>query len=46
MKSYDYSSKLLSIVNDWSDASRLQGNLDSVNDWMNEWMQEIKQFKK
>ena len=37
MKLYADDSKLLSIVNDLSDASRLQGDLDSVSDWMSEW---------
>ena len=37
IKLYPDDSKLLPIVNDWSYASRLQGDLDSVSDWMSEW---------
>ena len=36
MKLYADDSKLLSIVNDWSDASVLQGDLDSISEWMND----------
>ena len=34
IKFYFGESKLLSIDNDRSDASRLKGDLDSVSDWM------------
>ena len=34
MKLYANDTKLRSTVNVWSDAMRLQGDLDSVSDWM------------
>jgi len=45
MKLYADDSKLLSIVNDLSDASRLQGDLDSVSDWMSEWRMKLNNSK-
>jgi len=45
MKLYADDSKLLSIVNDLSDASRLQGDLDSVSDWTSEWRMKLNNSK-
>ena len=46
MKLYADDSKLLSIVNDWSDASRPEGDLDLVSDWMNEWCMKLNNSKR
>ena len=45
MKLYANDSKLLSLVNDWSDASKLQGNLYLVTDWMNEFRMKLNNSK-